>query len=162
VARERAGRAAAILFCAFVAFAVVGIGGWWAWDRTRGWPTPRFSAGEFVVVELRTGGPPSERWVVAVNPACEHCRQSLADAERVRARMTRPPRLEALVVDAPRPPSPEVFAANDLDAVWWDAHEVWRHRWGHRVYGEVLCFDPRGRYLGTRAAADVARDVPDR
>ena len=60
------------------------------------------------------------------------------------------PRVGALVVDTPRRPGARALAALAAGPVWWDARDDWRRRWGHRVYGEVLCFDRHGRYLDTR------------
>ena len=35
------------------------------------------------------------------------------------------------------------------DETRWDSSQHWRRRWGHRVYGEVLCFEPDGRLRRT-------------
>jgi hypothetical protein len=123
----------------------------WVWrrDRVRTWERPRFETAGFV----QLAGAPSdggfdERWVVIVQHRCPHCREHLAQALAARAR--RPGlRLDALFVDTSTPPAAAAFASEGVDGMWWDARDTWRRRWGHRLYGEVLVFDRRGRYLET-------------
>ena len=128
------------------AFAALG----WLWhvDRTRLWQTPGLGA-PLVLVRAATVDSSAGTWLVAVNPDCPHCLQALA---RLIARPRPGLRVGALVVDTPRRPGAAVLAALRVAPLWWDARGDWRRRWGHRVYGQVLCFDPGGRYLGTRTA----------
>ena len=86
-------------------------------------------------------------WLVAVNPACAHCLEQHA---RLVGCAGRGPRVGALLVDTPGRPGHALLARLGGGPVWWDADGSWRRRWGHRVYGEVLCFDARGRYRSTR------------
>lgn len=142
----------------------IALGGLWLHDRTRVWEVPRWDEARFVAIGLRDSAwrAPSELWVVVVNPDCGHCGESLRNAGNVRERMTVRPRLAALVVDRSQRPPAVLFRAQALDAVWWDEREVWRTRWGHRVYGEVLRFDAAGRYAGSLSPEAVASAVPDR
>ena len=130
------------------ALALTGLGGLWHLDRTRVRDTPGLGA----PLELLRPAPADSgvaTWLVAVNPECPHCLRTLARlASHPRAGI----RVGALVVDTPRRPAGRTIAALPAAPVWWDARGDWRRRWGHRVYGEVLCFDPRGCYEGTRAA----------
>jgi hypothetical protein len=136
----------------------------WVVDARHGWETPRWSERRFDSIAV--GSPrwrePGERWVVAVFPQCSHCRASLRDVALVRARMSHPPRLAALIVDTERRPPAAVVADAEVDAVFWDREQVWRKRWGHRAYGEILCFDSAGRYLRTRTASEIGAEVPDK
>jgi hypothetical protein len=159
--RRRPAWAVAVL--AVAAVGGVAILGLWAWDSNHGWERPRWSERRFDRIALRSPdwGEPGERWVVAVFPQCPHCRASLADLALVRARMTHPPRLAALIVDTSARPDPGALAEADVDAVFWDRAQVWRRRWGHRAYGEVLRFDASGRYRGTRTASEIEAEVPD-
>ena len=129
---------------ALASFAVV-----WRRDRIRQWERPRFDTAGFVQLSGAAGEDRhGERWVVVVQHRCPHCREHLAEA--VAARGQRPGlRLDALFVDTSTPPAAATFASNGVDGMWWDARDTWRRRWGHRLYGEVLVFDRRGRYLRT-------------
>lgn len=133
---------------ALVATALAALGWLWHFDRARVWQTPGLGA-PLVLVRAATADSSAGTWLVAVNPDCPHCLQALA---RLTARRRDGVRIGALIVDTPRPPGPATLAALRVAPLWWDAHGDWRWRWGHRVYGEVLCFDPRGRYLRTRLA----------
>ena len=143
---------------AAAALAFLLLGGWWALDRGRQWETPSLQAR---FSKLRTSTAPASEgwWLMPVNLRCPHCMESL---ERLRAEAVglHRPLLVALIVDQDRMPSGRVVGDLPVDQVWWDASGVWRHRWGHRVYGEVLRFDPRGRYLGTLPARLGATDIP--
>lgn len=130
------------------AAALVALGWLWHVDRTHPWETPGLGA-PLVLVRPGTADSSGGTWLVAVNPECPHCAEALA---RLAARPRRGVRLGALIVDTPRRPGAATLAALPAAPVWWDAPGDWRRRWGHRVYGEVLCFDPRGRYLHTRRA----------
>ncbi len=92
-----------------------------------------------------------ETWAVAVNPGCALCRGSLARGLAVRGLAGAPVRLAVLVVDTPRRPSSATLASLAADEFRWDSAGAWRHRWGHRIYGELLCFDRSGRLVRTIA-----------
>ena len=115
-------------------------------DRARAWERPGLGA-PLVLLRGAATGPGAETWLVAVNPGCPHCLEAHA---RLASR-TGGPRVGALLVDTPRRPGATTLAALAPGPVWWDARGDWRRRWGHRVYGEVLCFDRHGRYLATRS-----------
>jgi hypothetical protein len=130
---------------ALVLVALAALG--WRWHQERGqvWEPPGLGP---PLVLLR--GPPADSSrgtrLVAVNPDCRSCRQSLA---RTVARAAGADRVGALIVDTPSRPGSAVLAGLRGSSVWWDAEGVWRRRWGHRIYGEVLCFDSKGRYVRT-------------
>jgi hypothetical protein len=128
--------------------ALAALGWLWHLDRTRVWQTPGLGA-PLVLVGAARGDSSAGTWLVAVNPDCPHCRQALV---RLAAHRRPGVRVGALIVDTPRRPGAATLAALPAAPVWWDAQGDWRRRWGHRVYGEVLCFDPRGRYLRTTFA----------
>jgi hypothetical protein len=56
-------------------------------------------------------------------------------------------RVVALVVDSRAQPALHRAETLRVDELWWDAQGVWRHRWGHRLYGELMRFDAEGRLL---------------
>ncbi len=130
------------------ATALAALGWLWHQDRTRVWQTPGLGA-PLVLVSASTADSSAGTWLVAVNPDCAGCRRTLA---RLTARPPRGLRVGALVVDTPRRPAAATLAALGAAPLWWDARGEWRRRWGHRVYGEVLCFDAAGRYVRTRLA----------
>ncbi len=131
---------------ALVGAALAALGWLWHLDRTRVWQTPGLGA-PLVLVCAATADSSAGTWLVAVNPDCPHCLQALA---RLAARPRTGLRVGALIVDTPRRPGASTIDALRAAPVWWDVRGDWRRRWGHRVYGEVLCFDPRGRYVRTR------------
>jgi hypothetical protein len=92
---------------------------------------------------------PVETWAVAVNPGCALCRGSLERAQSVRRLAHTPVRLAVLVVDTPRRPHSATVALLPADELRWDSTGAWRRRWGHRIYGELLCFDRAGRFVRT-------------
>ena len=94
---------------------------------------------------------PVETWAVAVNPRCELCRGSLARSLALRRIARAPFRLAVLVVDTKHRPSAATVASLPGDEMRWDSTGAWRERWGHRVYGELLCFDRSGRFVRTLA-----------
>jgi hypothetical protein len=118
-------------------------------DHARAWETPGLGA-PLVLLRGIAADSSAETWLVAVNPDCPHCLEAHA---RLAARRGPGPRVGALIVDTPRRPGAAVLAALGGGPVWWDARDDWRRRWGHRIYGEVLCFDRRGRYLVTLGAS---------
>jgi len=116
-------------------------------DRARAWQTPRWDTNRLTLIRGEPISNAAERWVVAVNPRCPHCRAGLA--RLLAARLRRPARIDALIVDSPERPTSSVIPDPRVAAVWWDARNAWRESWGHRVYGELLVFDAHGRYLRT-------------
>ena len=83
----------------------------------------------------------------ALSPLSRDLRRLHAEWAAARA----PERLIALIVDARRRPGADLLRAIPRLPVWWDRDGVWRRRWGHRLYGELIEFDPAGRYLRTVA-----------
>ena len=141
--------------CALGGLAALGAA--WHLDRARGWETPRWDPARLVLIrdgrahggsEGRALGPDplaaGERWVVAIQPCCPHCRESLSRLVAARARHEDPVEIEALIVDTSRRPRATILGDTGVDRVWWDERNTWRRRWGHRVYGEILVFDPSG------------------
>ena len=61
------------------------------------------------------------------------------------------------IVDAPRRPREGALARIPTDQIWWDVHDLWRGRWGHRLYGELIQFDGAGRFVRTVLAEDIIR-----
>jgi hypothetical protein len=132
--------------------ALAALGWLWHVERTRAWEPPRLGP-PLLLLRGAERDSTAGLWLVAVNPECAHCLQVLAGLA------ARPPAgvlVGALVVDTPRRPDPVTLAAlRGGGPVWWDAQGEWRRRWGHRAYGELLCFDPHGRYLRTRLTPPV-------
>jgi hypothetical protein len=139
---------AAWVGAALAGVALAALGWLWHLDRTRIWQTPALGA-PLELVRAATADSSAGTWLVAVNPDCPRCLQALA---RLSAGPGRGLRVGALIVDTPRRPGAATLAGLRAAPLWWDARGDWRRRWGHRVYGEVLCFDPRGRYVSTRFA----------
>jgi hypothetical protein len=136
----------------------------WRLDRLRHWESPRLDRAGLVLLAADGIAPAAEEtWLVAVHPACPHCLQSLARMRAARRQAPRWVRLAALIVDAPRRPPSGLAQTLAVDRVWWDSTGVWRRRWGHRIYGEVLRFDVAGRYWRTDtplSAAAYDREAP--
>jgi hypothetical protein len=128
-----------------IGFVLLGI--LWGIDRSRRWETPQLDAERFVIVRGGATVLARATWLVPVNLRCPSCLARAADLRG--SQLPAGPRVVLLVVDQRRRPSPLALSGLDADAVWWDAHGVWRHRWGHRIYGETLYFDSQGRYRGT-------------
>lgn len=144
------------------ALALVAIGALWQLDRSRGWEAPRWDTSRYVA--LAVSDPPTaeeagETWVVAVHPGCPHCQVSLRQALLTRDRERSPLRIAALIVDTERRPPATLAADLGADECWWDAENRWRRRWGHRIYGEVLCFDARGTLLRQLAPLTESEDT---
>ena len=132
--------------------ALVVLGALWRHDRLRAWESPRWDDARLVVLRIgASGGGEAETWAVAVNPECAHCRASLARTLAIRGLAPAPVRVAALIVDVARRPASATLATLSVDELRWDSTGTWRHRWGHRVYGELLCFDRAGRLVRTLA-----------
>src|SRR5438105_4816552 len=94
--------------------------------RRRRWEEPSWTWREFVAL---AGGPgidgASELHLVPVNPRCPHCAGHLARA-LAESRAQGGVRVEALIVDTPKPPAAAAFASVAVDGWWWDARDTWR------------------------------------
>jgi hypothetical protein len=134
-----------LLATAWIA-ATLMLGGLWLADRTRRWEEPRWPDPSFVALRGRPSTPGPAR-VMVVNPGCERCLASLRRTVAIRAGTDR---WIALIVDTPARPGARVLRQLPEMPVWWDRGGVWRGRWGHRVYGEILDFDAAGRLVGAR------------
>jgi hypothetical protein len=131
----------------------------WAWhrDRSRQWEEPRWTPEAFVPLRGGQGAVRGGRdtWMVTVNLHCPRC---LATLRRIAAAQDGNPdtaQLAALIVDTPARPGPEAVRRLPPMPVWWDRDGLWKRRWGHRLYGELIQFDPGGRCLGTLTAEDA-------
>ncbi|MCE9628063.1 MAG: hypothetical protein K8R56_09115, partial [Candidatus Eisenbacteria bacterium] len=133
---------------AILLFAALGVA-WWR-DRVKRYDTPRFEVSAFEpIVAAGALEPARERWIVAVHLGCPHCTQHLsALAARIAARPS-PPALGALLVDEPTRPSAHTLTQTLPAGVYWDRAQIWRERWGRRVYGETFRFSSDGGYLGS-------------
>ncbi|HKQ58690.1 MAG TPA: hypothetical protein VJY35_12545 [Candidatus Eisenbacteria bacterium] len=127
------------------------LGGLWLADRGRRWEEPHWPDPSFVALRGAPAQGPIR--VIAVNPSCSRCLESL----RIRAGADD---RVALIVDTPRRPGVEMLRAIPAVAVVWDRGGVWRARWGHRVYGEILDFDAAGRLVSVRL--EVGETSPPR
>jgi hypothetical protein len=132
------------LLIAGSALAALGLA-WWS-DGAHRYEAPEWDAARFVELAPATGGS-GERWVVAVNLRCPHCRQHLRSLAQRIARRQHPPRLAALIVDQNARPRHADLGVPLAGGAWWDSAQVWREAWGRRVYGETFRFDGRGRLL---------------
>lgn len=135
---------------------LLALAGVWAWDQLRPLPPLRWGDARFVAVRApETLAPGRERWIVAVNPACAHCRRHFEWlAARVAGRAS-PPALGVLVVDASGRPDTLALIGATPAGVWWDSAGAWRTAWGRRLYGETYRFDTSGRLLGLTHADEV-------
>ena len=134
----------AVLSTLLLALAVL-----WIAARARVTEVPRWSDEEFASLHEAPGAPDgwAERWVVAVEPDCPHCRVSLESVAAARDHSGAAVDVTALIVDAARAPADSTLAMLPADESRWDSGGRWRRSWGHAIYGEVLCFDPAGRLL---------------
>jgi len=154
---DRAALLAAALTAA--AFAALGLA-WWR-DAAHRYEEPVWRESRFVAL-----APPAEvageRWLVAVNLGCPHCKAHVrALAHRIAAR-AQPPALGVIVVDQPtRPARPDLGVLLPAGA-WWDSAEVWREAWGRRIYGETFRFDARGRLLSATPAGTLPDSIRSR
>ena len=142
--RHTHGPAAAL---GFIVLLFVSLGTAWGLSRIQYRERPRWDEDRFPAIHRAPGAADGwfERWVVAVHPGCPHCRVSLESLAAARDRGAFAIRVTALLVDTPLIPPDSVLARLPADETRWDSAGRWRHRWGHRVYGEVLCFDNEGR-----------------
>lgn len=163
---------AALVVLALLAAAAFGV---WRTDRVRPFERPAWNPAAFERLSPGGSDAPTARegaadagdgtrdlplWVVPVQPACETCVAGLAAACEARTRRHSPLRIVALVVDTPRRPSAGALARLHADALFWDRAQVWRHRWGHRTYGEALAFTPGGRFVSTIASGALVGALP--
>ena len=129
----------------------------WAWhrDRSRSWEEPRWTPEAFVPLRAgqRRGGP--DTWMVSVNLRCSRCLATLRRIAAAQGADPGAPQVAALIVDTPARPAPEAVRRLPPVPVWWDRDGVWRRRWGHRLYGELIQFDAAGRFHRTLAAEDA-------
>ena len=142
---------------ALAAASALALGFVWHRDRTRPWEEPSCAANRFVRLQagqrMDSGGP--ETWMVPVNPRCPRCLATLRHLVAAWSRRTLRPHLVVLVVDTRRHPGAAALPAIPGLSVWWDRDQLWRRRWGHRLYGELIEFDSAGRYLRTFMARDA-------
>ena len=145
-AKRRSSVVATVVVAAIPAVLLAGLAVEWALTRTRAPETPLWRENTFAALRSAPGAPAGweERWVVAVHPGCPHCRASLASLAAARDRSGAAVEITALIVDAAVPPPDSTVARLPADETRWDARGRWRRRWGHGVYGEVLCFDAAG------------------
>lgn len=140
------------------------LGALWLHDSTRRWEEPRWESGSFDL--LRAGAlTPGARalrgtWVAPVNPRCGHCLNTLRRIYHTWAMRVAPPRLVALIVDTPARPRAAALRPIPPIAVWWDHDGIWRRRWGHRLYGELIEFDAAGRFVRTAAVSEFLKSAP--
>lgn len=129
---------------------------WWR-DRTQKVQGPTWEPARFVALEPEAPalGGADERWLVAVSLTCPHCQEHLrALGHRVAGREHRPA-LAALIVDQPTRPDSIALGVQLDGGAWWDSAQVWREKWGRRVYGETFRFDRSGRLLSSTSAGIV-------
>ena len=139
---------------------LVALGTLWWRDRSAPREEPRWGRPGLIQVFPSAGTKPAarSRSVVPVNPACPHCGGYVAAAAK---RVGPDEVLAILMVDTRRPQDGHPAPAG-VDEIWWDRDMIWRNRWGHRVYGEMLRFDAQGRYRGSEALLDDgARSIPE-
>jgi hypothetical protein len=135
------------------------LGGAWVADRAHRWESPEWRHRSFVRLRGTSASASAgvSTWVVAVNPRCPHCVAALAQLRATWDRNRWRDDLAALIVDTPRRPGAQALQRIPIAQVWWDRDGVWRRRWGHRLYGELLQFDGSGHFVGTGLAPDILR-----
>jgi hypothetical protein len=129
---------------------------WWR-DRTQKFQDPSWQPARFVAIEPEAPalGGAEERWLVAVSLTCPHCQEHLRALGQRVARRGRQPALAALIVDKPTRPDHVDLGVRLDGGAWWDSAQVWREKWGRRVYGETFRFDRDGRLLSSTSAGIV-------
>ena len=161
VSPQRFARLNAIaLVLALGVFAALGLA-WWR-DRAQHYETPRWAAARFVTLVAPEPLAGRELWVVAVNLACPHCQAHLRALSARNAARAHPPALAVLVVDQPSRPPVLELGVPLAGGAWWDRAQVWRERWGRRVYGETFRFDVHGRMLSSTPAGVVPDSLGSR
>jgi len=133
---------------ALIATSLIALAGAVRHDRAQCWAQPRWDPASFTVLQDHSAADTAETWAVAFQPECPHCRESLQRARRAAGCDPAHPQVALLVIDAPRTLAERAAQTAPGLPVWWDEHQTWRQRWGHRSYGEVLRFAPDGRYRG--------------
>jgi len=127
---------------------VAGMGAWWWIDRATVYERPRWDEASFeAIAEAHAARTAAETWVVAVNPSCAHCLAGMSALADTLGSAPGAPRLFVLVVDTAARPAKRSLSHPRLDGVFWDREGVWRARWGHRMYGEILRFDAAGDWI---------------
>ena len=148
MARDAIARLNALALAAAV-FVLAALGVAWWRDRIQRHETPRFEESRFVAVAPADPIGTRERWIVAVNLRCPHCREHLGALAECIAGRADPPALGALIVDQPERPDTDALGLPLPGGLWWDREQVWRERWGRRVYGETFRFSSDGRLLSS-------------
>jgi hypothetical protein len=138
-----------------VVLATLALGLFWRADRTRHWDPPIWSDRSFVRLRGDPGDGEPVQWVMAVHLGCPHCMATLRATQAAWDERGWRPGLIVLLVDTPRGVSPAQLQSVPATRVWWDARGIWRRRWGHRIYGEILHFDRSGRHLRTLTAENI-------
>ena len=133
---------------------VAALGVTWQRNRNADWERPRWEVDRFERIAGEST-PGRALHVVAFHPRCPHCLVSLEHAVAQRRNDGGDYRLAVLIVDTPERPDLATLPRRGEDEVWWDRAGRWRHRWGHRIYGEVLRFDEAGEHLETLHPAAV-------
>jgi hypothetical protein len=147
----------AVLAIVLAAAALAALGlAWWR-DGARHFERPSWEVEQFVELSPAAPAATRERWLVAVNLSCPHCKAHLRTLAGRIARRAQPPALGVLIVDQRARPSRLDLGVPLAAGAWWDSAQVWRERWGRRVYGETFRFDARGRLL----SATPAGTLPD-
>lgn len=152
----RRGRVIPLLATAWIAATLL-LGALWFADRAHRWERPRWHSS---FVALRGGAGPAANGegfvMVPVNPRCPRCIVTLRRLHAAWPARAQDRPLVALIVDAPARPGAWLLRALPPVPVWWDRDGVWRRRWGHRLYGELLVFDAAGEFVRAQAAHDEA------
>jgi hypothetical protein len=115
----------------------------------------RLSAAPVVARAAGDSAGPRERWFVAINPWCPHCRASLP-AAIARAAISGNARVAVLLVDTRARWPADSLAAMSATDVWWDSAGIGRREWRRSDYGEILIFDQAGRLQRTIAPGGPA------
>jgi hypothetical protein len=108
------------------------------------WEKPRWEPSQFTeIVASPETNHDGETWVVPVNLGCGSCFRRIERLVADAAPETRVA-VAALIVDTPSRPLADLLEHRGVRRVYWDEHQVWRRRWGHALYGEVLVFGRDG------------------
>ena len=131
------------------------VGVLWVHDRTHRWESPRWPSESFVPVGITShpGAQGTAVCLVAINPQCSRCLTTLWRLHSLWPSHSSGRSLVALIVDTPTRPGAAVLRRLPPVPVWWDRQDVWRRRWGHRLYGEVIEFNAAGRLAGARSGS---------